>query len=225
MKRSLVLAVLSCALCVLSACGGGGNGGKNGGGGVGGPQVATHFTVTAPSTASVSTFFSVTVLALDASNHTVAGYSGTGGSDNLGALATHDSHPATLLAKGKALVTAGSDNSDDLATAELYDPATGTFTATGAMIEARSEHTATLLADGNVLLAGGAAGNIAELYDPATGTFTATGELAVGGRWGCTATLLKDGTVLIAGGRDRPSRLTTPNCSIPPPEPSGPPAR
>jgi hypothetical protein len=54
MKRSLVLAVLTCALCVLS--GGGENGGNNdGGGGGGGSQVATHFTVTAPSTPSVST--------------------------------------------------------------------------------------------------------------------------------------------------------------------------
>jgi hypothetical protein len=76
MKRSLSVAVLMCALCILSACGGGASGGNNGGGG-GGTQVATHFTVTAPSTVSVSTFFGVTVLALNASNQTVTGYSGT----------------------------------------------------------------------------------------------------------------------------------------------------
>jgi hypothetical protein len=119
-------------------------------------------------------------------------------------------HTATLLdhgpaaTNGKVLITGGSIGFlSDLAKAELYDPATGTFTATGAMSEGRSEHTATLLANGNVLVAGGAADNVAELYDPATGTFTATtGELIVGGRWGCTATLLSDGTVLIAGGRD-----------------------
>jgi hypothetical protein len=127
----------------------------------------------------------------------------TGGSGNLGDLATHNSRTATLLPKRKVLDTDGSDSSDDLATAEIFDPATGTFTATGSMIEQRSEHTATLLTNGKVLLACGTAGNVAELYDPATGSFTATaGELIVGGRWGCTATLLNDGTVLIAGGRD-----------------------
>jgi hypothetical protein len=127
----------------------------------------------------------------------------TGGSSGLVDLTTHDSRTAKFLAKGKVLSTDGSGTSGDLATAELYDPVTGTFTATGSMIDQRSEHTATLLANGKVLLACGAAGNVAELYDPATGTFTATtGELIVGGRWGCTATLLNDGTVLIAGGRD-----------------------
>jgi hypothetical protein len=122
--------------------------------------------------------------------------------------ASRFAHTATLLANGpaatngKVLVTGGSSGLGDLATAELFDPVTGTFTATGSMAEQRSEHTATLLANGKVLLACGTADNVAELYDPATGTFTATGDLVVGGRWGCTATLLKDGTVLIAGGRD-----------------------
>ncbi len=120
-------------------------------------------------------------------------------------------HTATLLQNGKVLIAGGSpsmvdlsgaDDSDDLTTAELFDPATGTFTATGGMSNQRSQHAAALLANGKVLLTGGTVGNAAELFDPATGSFTATGNLVVGGRWGCTATLLHDGTVLIAGGRD-----------------------
>jgi Galactose oxidase, central domain len=126
----------------------------------------------------------------------------TGGSSGLADLSTHNSRTAPRHANGKAPSTDDSSTSGDLASAELFDPATGTFTATGSMIELRSEHTATLLANGKVLLACGTADNVAELYDPATGTFTATGSLIVGGRWGCTATLLNDGTVLIAGGRD-----------------------
>jgi WD40 repeat protein len=126
----------------------------------------------------------------------------TGGSDNLTALSTHVSRSRTVLANGK--VPAGAPvSSFDLDTAELYDPATGTFTVTGTMSEVRSEHTATLLTNGKVLVAGGTADNVAELYDPAAGSFTPTsGMLVVGGRWACTATLLNDGTVLIAGGRD-----------------------
>jgi WD40 repeat protein len=119
------------------------------------------------------------------------------------------SHTATLLAQGpaasngKVLITGGSNGGFPLATAELFDPVTGTFTASGAMSELRLEHTATLLANGKVLLACGTADNVAELFDPSTGTFTpTTGGMLTPGRWGCTATLLNDGTVLITGGRD-----------------------
>jgi hypothetical protein len=128
-------------------------------------------------------------------------------------------HTATLLPNGKVLIAGGardsSPNGDHpfVASAELYDPSSGTFTATVSMATSRVGHTATLLPNGNVLIAGGARdrspdGNYlpvasAELYDPSSGTFTPTGSMATS-RVGHTATLLPNGTVLIAGGaRDR----------------------
>ncbi len=68
------------------------------------------------------------------------------------------------------------------------------------MTAARSSHTATLLPNGKVLIAGG--GQTAELYDPVTGLFTPIGSMAISRFWH-TATMLPDGTVLIAGGSIR----------------------
>jgi Kelch motif len=113
-----------------------------------------------------------------------------------------DSHTATLLPNSKVLVAGGYDG-NSLASAELYDPASGTWTATGSLATARYAHTATLLQNGKVLVAGGygSGGSTpsAELYDPVTGTWTATGGLATA-RYVHTATLLQNGKVLVAGG-------------------------
>ena len=84
------------------------------------------------------------------------------------------------------------------------DPTSGAFSSTGSMATARDSHTATLLSDGRVLIAGGKNDNgavlaSAELYDPKTGAFSATGSMATS-RGYHTATLLPDGRVLIAGG-------------------------
>jgi hypothetical protein len=246
MKRCLLAAVSMCVLCILSACGGGASGTTGGGGRGGSSHFTTHFAVTAPATASVGTPFSITVLALDASNKTVAGYSGTvhltssdaqavlsedstltngtknfsvtlesaggqtitatdtvtatiTGSSNSIEVATNSNahgfhasgdmgteraaHTATLLQNGKVLIAGGFNNTDVLATAELFDPATGTFTPTGAMTTARFSHTATLLANGKVLVTGGSS-NLGDLstHDSRTATLLAKGkELVTGG--------------------------------------------
>ncbi len=120
---------------------------------------------------------------------------------------------ATLLKDGRVLVTGGCCNGQaGLTSAQIYDPASGAFTATGAMNTPRYEHTATLLNDGRVLVAGGFGEqgglNSAELYDPAKGTFSRTGSMAVA-RMNHVATLLADGRVLITGGTSTTSPLAS----------------
>lgn len=122
-------------------------------------------------------------------------------------------HTATLLADGGVLVVGGLDEQGAMhlsverlgrTSAELYDPGRGTWSATGPMSVGRAFHTATRLADGTVLVAGGGiadevASGTAELYDPVTGRWSVVGSMAAG-RLGHMAFLLPDGAVLVIGG-------------------------
>jgi hypothetical protein len=112
-------------------------------------------------------------------------------------------HTASVLANGKVLVAGGYGSSGRLASAVLYDPVTGSWSATGSMATARYLHTASVLANGKVLVAGGygSSGSLAsaELYDPVTGSWSPTGNMATA-RWRDTASVLANGKVLVAGG-------------------------
>ena len=130
------------------------------------------------------------------------------------------SHSATLLSDGQVLITGGagpvSGSDPALASAELYDPKTGTFSPTRSMSRPRLGNTATLLLDGRVLVAGGYVGTLynpgfdsAELYDPKSGSFSPTGSMSES-RALLTGTLLRDGRVLIADDTDGSADLYDP---------------
>jgi hypothetical protein len=113
-----------------------------------------------------------------------------------------------LLQDGRVLILGGRSPSDSVrATAEIYDPRSGRFSPGGSMGEGRQQHTATLLADGRVFIAGGFWSDgqkwrylsSTEMYDPGTGAFSPIGSMGMA-RDGHSATLLNDGRVLILGG-------------------------
>jgi len=118
---------------------------------------------------------------------------------------------ATLLPNGQVLVVGGYHRGLIVAVAELYNPATGTFTTTGSLHTARYGHSATLLPSGKVLIAGGentsGVVNSTELYDPTTGTFS----VSASDPCGCdgVTTLLGNGMVLFSGGFNGSAAVAT----------------
>ena len=125
-----------------------------------------------------------------------------------------ESHTATRLPDGRVLVLGGQTHPDHWVTTaestELWDPTSGdrsVFIRGRPLLEARSQHTATLLPDGRILVVGGRWSNgatlviraSAEVWDPATDSVSPAGTLARE-RYDHTATLLPDGRVLVAGG-------------------------
>jgi hypothetical protein len=128
---------------------------------------------------------------------------------------SRNGHTATLLPNGRVLAAGGLTNTANgriiyttLKSAELYDPATGTWSYTGNLMQPRESHTATLLQDGQVLVAGGydpqinsgsfVSLNSAELFDPATGQWHPTGSFNTITGHPYTV-LLADGRVLAVG--------------------------
>lgn len=122
-------------------------------------------------------------------------------------------HTATLLADGRVLVAGGVVAGDGMPaaftpSAEVFDPAAGTWTEVNPMPVPRAEHTSTLMGNGTVLVAGGHDGPQAPalrdalVFDPKAGAWATVPRLMATGRAGHTATLLGDGTVFLVGGSE-----------------------
>jgi N-acetylneuraminic acid mutarotase len=113
------------------------------------------------------------------------------------------------------LVAGGSDGSNPLATAAVYDPGANTWTAVAPMSTPRQQHSAVRLGDGQVLVVGGLNGassavfgiDTAEVYDPLTNSWATPRSMAVA-RQKFTTSLLPDGRVIIVGGT--PNHLGVP---------------
>jgi hypothetical protein len=207
------------------------------------PPAATHFSVKAPAGAPAGTAFNVTVTALDASNNSVSTYSGTVHFTSTDGQAGLPANTTLTKGMGNYQATLKTPGSQSIAATDtVISTITGTsnsiqvsalasgFTTTGSMLNARASHTATLLLDGTVLMAGGL--NIesidrqewdfpiatAELFDAPSGTFAATGSM-VTARSGHNATLLANaalaktasyGKVLVTGGGGQTAELYDP---------------
>ena len=187
--------------------------------GAAGGTITTKGLYTAPS--QVGDFHVVATSVVDPSKSATAAMTAVAaGFRPTGGMGTgRSAHSATVLQGGKVLIAGGDAcffsnyfyyyaSSCVLKSAEIYDPTSGTFSGVASnMSAARDFHTATLLPDGRVLLAGGGVSS-AELYDPTSGTFKLTGSMSVP-RSGHTATLLSTGKVLIVGGSSLTGKVSS----------------
>lgn len=124
---------------------------------------------------------------------------------------TRSSHAGALLSDGRVLITGGGSgggSGEVRASAEVYDPAAGTWAATGEMTARRHKHAAAVLPDGRVLVIGGSDERdsrgryrSAEIYDPVAGTFGSAGDMGAARYKIVSAVVrLQDGRLLVAGG-------------------------
>lgn len=124
-------------------------------------------------------------------------------------VAARTAHSATMLADGRVLIVGGKNeylqpilSMNALASAEIYDPRLGTFTSAGTLASARTGHTATLLNNGTVLIAGGANSGVlasTEIYNPSAGQFLAGPSMNMP-RTNHAAAMLPNGQVVLVGG-------------------------
>jgi hypothetical protein len=122
-------------------------------------------------------------------------------------------HTATRLADGRILVAGGTGDTGPLSSAEIFDPAhpeNGFHVVASAMTAARARHTATVLNNGTVFIAGGEATGTAEIFNPTDETFSPTLWNLNVVRSGHTATLFTDDSVLLAGGNSDSIELFNP---------------
>jgi YDG domain-containing protein/galactose oxidase-like protein len=151
--------------------------------------------------------FAAAIMGGNSNQHTDASHSSSvefvANVENSSMASERHGHTATRMADGRVLIAGGENAGGVLNQTEIYDPASGAFTAAANMASARVDHSATLLADGRVLIAGGRDGGAAlattEFFDPATGSFIGGPTMSVA-RAGHSATVLANGQVLVVGG-------------------------